>query len=329
MNAWSAANMNETRVNDRPTKFKRVAVLGGLGFIGSRLCRALVKGGYDVRIFDRVGASRARVHDLADHLEIVEGDISIAAEVLATIGDADVVINLVHTTVPGSSMKDPAFDITSNLVAAVGWLQQLGKTRVRRILYVSSGGTVYGVPKYVPINEAHPTDPICSYGITKLAIEKYTALYAGMNSVEYCVLRPSNVYGPEQQLHIGQGVIGILSAKVLRGDRVEVWGTGEAQRDYLYVDDFTNAVMALMSYQGPQTIFNVSSGAGKSVNQILGVIRKHFNSFPEIVHSPERGFDVPVNVLDSSLLRKETAWHPHVDLETGVGHTLEWLKRRP
>lgn len=308
--------------------FERVTVLGGLGFMGSHVCRELINRGHAVRIFDKVGASDVQVKDFESHVEIRGGDVSRPDDVLNAISDTDVVINLIHTTVPGSSMKDPSFDITSNVVAAAAWLQRLGQTRVRKILYVSSGGTVYGVPEIVPITEDHPTNPICSYGITKLAIEKYTAMYAKIFDVDYCLLRPSNVYGPGQQLHIGQGVVGVLANRALNGERLDVWGSGDDQRDYLFIDDFVRAVMALVVYQGSQRVFNVSSGRGHSVNEILSILRKQLTTFPEVAHVQERGFDVPVNVLDRSRIRAETDWQPSVDLEAGIARTVEWLKKQ-
>jgi UDP-glucose 4-epimerase len=304
----------------------RVVVLGGLGFMGSHLCRALLKRGVKVRVFDKLYASHALVEDIEGDLEIVEGDIARADDVLKVLADAETLVHMVHTTVPGSSMKDPAYDLSSNVIASVGWLSRLQETGVRRIFYISSGGTVYGLPRTNPIDEGHPTDPINSYGITKLAIEKYVAMYAGMFRIDYCLVRPSNVYGAGQRLNIGQGVIGVLADRALRGEALEVWGTGESLRDYLYVEDFVTAILALMAYRGPHRIFNISSGKGSSVLDIIGALRAQLGAMPEVLHQPDRGFDVPVNVLDSSRLRAETGWGPRIGLEEGIGRTIAWLR---
>jgi UDP-glucose 4-epimerase len=306
---------------------RRVAVLGGLGFVGSHLCRALVASGYTVRIFDKLYALHALVEDLEGAVEIVEGDIARPDDVLGVIADAETVIHLVHTTVPGSSMKDPAYDISSNVMASARWLSRLHETKIRRLLYVSSGGTVYGVPRTNPIDEAHPTDPISSYGITKLAIEKYVAMYAPMFGIDYCLLRPSNVYGAGQRLHIGQGVIGVLADRALRGESFEVWGTGTSLRDYLYIDDLVAATMGLLSYTGPHKVFNISSGKGFSVLDIIAILRNQLGLTPKVEYKPDRGFDVPANVLDSLRLQTETGWRPGVGLEEGVARTIEWLRK--
>lgn len=305
----------------------RVAVLGGCGFIGSHTCRALAGAGHPVRIFDKVYAQRRLVEDLGDRVEIVEGDIARPDDVLAALEGAETVVNLVHTTVPGSSMLDPAYDVESNVVASVRWLSRLPGTGVRRIIFVSSGGTVYGPPQSALVDERHPTDPISSYGITKLAIEKYVAMYAAMSGIDYLILRPSNVYGEGQHLHIGQGIIGVLADRALRGEELEVWGTGESLRDYLYVEDFVAAVTRLIGYAGPRRVFNVSSGRGHSVRDIIAVLQRQLGSLPEITYAPARSFDVPVNVLDSSLLRAETDWEPRVPLEEGVARVVRWVER--
>ncbi len=303
-----------------------VVVLGGLGFIGSHICRRLVAAGYAVRIFDKLYASHKLVEDIEGEIEIIEGDISRPHDVLNVIANADTLIHLVHTTVPGSSMDDPAYDLNSNVAASANWLKSLSETELRRILFVSSGGTVYGIPRTNPISEDHPTNPINSYGITKLAIEKYMLMYSSMFNIECRVLRPSNVYGPGQRLGIGQGVIGVLADRALRAEPLEIWGTGENLRDYLYVEDMVTATMALLNYNGRHQIFNISSGKGRSVLDIVAILHDQLGYLPEVVYKPERGFDVDVNVLDSSLLRVETGWHPLVDLAEGIGRTLQCMK---
>ena len=305
----------------------RVVVLGGLGFMGSHICRELVARGYPLRIFDRLYALRTLVEDIEDRVEIVEGDMALTDDVMNVLSDAATVIHLVHTTVPGSSMKDPAYDLSSNVVSSVSWLSRLHETKVRRLIYVSSGGTVYGLPQTNPIDETHPTDPISSYGITKLTIEKYVAMYASMFGIDYCIVRPSNVYGPGQKLHIGQGVIGVLSDRALRGEPLEVWGTGESLRDYLHIEDLVSALAALVLYTGPHRVFNISSGVGRSVLDIIRILGDRLGFAPALIHKPDRGFDVPVNVLDSSRLHAETGWRPAIGLEDGIARTIEWLRQ--
>lgn len=307
-------------------KSRKLVVFGGYGFMGSHICRALVKAGRTVRVFDKTYAHRHLIADIESHLEIIEGDVARPDDVLGALEGIDTIVHLIHTTVPGSSMLDPAYDVESNVVASVRWLSRLGETNVRKIIFISSGGTVYGLPQTELIDELHPTNPISSYGLTKLAIEKYVTMYCNLNTVQHVILRPSNVYGEGQRLHIGQGVIGVLADALLRNEPIEVWGTGETLRDYLYVGDLVSAVLATLEYEGSETIFNVSRGTGHSVLEILSILEREIGRKARIVHKATRGFDVPANVLDFARLRRETEWTPRVHLPDGVARVVRWLR---
>jgi UDP-glucose 4-epimerase len=151
-------------------------------------------------------------------------------------------------------------------------------------------------------------------------------MYAALAEIEYCILRPSNVYGEDQQLHNGQGIIGVLVDRASRRQPLEVWGTGQSLRDYLYVGDFVSAVRQVLSYGGSQRVFNVSSGEGHSVLDLLQLLERRLDRRPEVRYIPSRNFDVPVNVLDSSLLRKEVGWEPRINLDEGIARVIEWLQ---
>ena len=323
-NRMKESSFSEKRAGK--TQDNRIVVLGGLGFLGSHICRTLVHQGYFVRIFDKLYAQRSLIEDFANEVEVIEGDISRADDVLDALLGYHTAIDLVHTTVPGSSMKDPVYDVTSNLRAAVSWLPHLGETGIKRFLYISSGGTVYGLPRTNPITEEHPTNPISSYGITKLAIEKYVAMYCGMQGIKHRILRPSNVYGEGQRLNIGQGVIGVLADLALNNKPLEIWGTGENQRDYLHVEDLAESVVSLLTYEGSEHVFNVSSEEGHSVLDIVNTLRDTLGLSIDIKHLPDRGFDVPSNILSSEKLRIETGWTPRVSWEAGISRTVRWLK---
>jgi UDP-glucose 4-epimerase len=305
---------------------QRVLVMGGLGFIGSHLSRFLLQEGYTVRIFDKLYGSRSLIEDIQEKVEIEEGDAERPEDILRSLKDVDIAIDLIHTTVPGASMLDPVYDVQTNVAAHVGWLSQLHKTKLRRIIYVSSGGTVYGVPQKNLIGEDHPTEPISSYGITKLAIEKYVAMYANIQGIDYRICRPANVYGEGQHLHIAQGAIGVFMGQCLKNQPIEIWGDGTESRDYIYVGDMVQAIVQLIAHQGNGRIFNISSGIGHSLNNLIETIRNILQISVKVNYLKSRKFDVPVNILDSSCLMRETDWKPQIDLISGMSLVYDYLK---
>jgi len=307
-------------------KKTRVLVLGGLGFIGSHLSRLLLKEGYSVRLFDKLYNSRKLIADIQEKVEIEEGDAERPEDILRSLENMDVVIDLIHTTVPGASMQDPVYDVQTNVVPHVSWLSQLHKTKLKRIIYISSGGTVYGIPQKNPIGENHPTEPISSYGITKLAIEKYIALYANIQGIDYRICRPANVYGEGQHLNIGQGVIGVFLECGLKGQPIEIWGDGSIKRDYLYVTDMVQGIAKLIEHRGGNRIYNISSGVGYSLNDIIEIIRNELKIPVKVQYLPSRMFDVPINILDNSRFKLEMDWVPQTDLVAGMRRVYEYLK---
>jgi len=304
------------------------AILGGLGFMGSHLSRALLHLEYRVRIFDKLYASNQLIGDIQSQVEIVEGDYERPEDVLDVLADAEVCYHLIHTTVPGSSMQDPIYDVQSNILSSVRWMSQLNRTSLKKLIYISSGGTVYGIPQTNPIDEDHPTHPISSYGITKLCIEKYLALYANLHGIDYRIARPSNVYGEGQRLNIHQGVVGVFVDKVFHGEPIEVWGEGKVRRDYLHITDLISALLAFLNHRGPGRIFNISSEQGHSLLEIIQMIEKLSGKKTDVRFLPSRGFDVPVNILSYKRLKDETGWTPKVGLYEGISSYIQWFCNR-
>ncbi|PBB98420.1 NAD-dependent epimerase [Mesorhizobium sp. WSM3862] len=308
---------------------KRCLVLGGRGFIGSHLVDALLTRGYAVRCLYRPHGVALRERRLAHpNLEILEGDFSNSADVARALQDCDLCFHLISTTLPKSSNSDPMFDIESNVVGTVRLLTQAVQCGLKKIIFVSSGGTVYGVPQQIPILETHPTDPIVPYGITKLTIEKYLHLFHVLHGLDYTVLRLANPYGDGQRLNASQGAIAVFLRKVLRGEVVEIWGDGSVVRDYIYIDDVVSALLAAIGDTGGERVFNIGSGQGHSLNEVLDAIEAATGQSARRIYMPGRAFDVAVSVLSIAKASQVLNWRPKVSFDKGLQRFAIWVSEQ-
>jgi len=199
--------------------------------------------------------------------------------------------------------------------------------KIPKIIFISSGGTVYGNPMYLPIDEKHPTDPLVSYGITKLAIEKYLQLYSHLYGIRAITLRVANPYGERQRIETAQGAIGVFLHHALKGLPVEIWGDGSITRDYIHVSDVAEAFVRAVEYSDAKSCFNISSGAGTSLNELIGMLENVLGKRVEIRYLPGRPFDVPVSILSNDLARDELEWAPSISMRDGIARTADWMKR--
>ena len=284
-------------------------VLGGAGFIGSHLVDGLKAAGHRVSVFDRP-------HEFLDPKDLE-----------SSLAGAELVFHLISTTVPKNSNENPALDIESNIAGTARLLELLRKHPPRRLVFISSGGTVYGVPRATPIRESHPTDPISSYGIHKLAIEKYLHMNHALYGLDYRVLRVANAYGERQRTDKAQGAVATFLERILRGQPIQIWGDGTVVRDYVYVGDIAQSFLRVMEYQGPERIFNIGSGHGVSLNELVDAVATVIGRRPAVEYTAARRFDVPVNVLDIALAREKLGWKPQIPLAEGLRRTYEWMRR--
>jgi UDP-glucose 4-epimerase len=306
-----------------------VLVLGARGFIGSHLTDALLTAGAQVRAFDRESIRPVIDSTVAhDHLQSLDGDFTSVADLDRALDGVDICFHLVSTTLPRSSNLDPVYDAETNLVATLRLIDRAVRYRVKRIVFVSSGGTVYGTPRQVPIREDHATEPLCAYGITKLAIEKHLELARVLHGLEYTVLRLANPYGERQRPEASQGAVAVFLGKALKNEVLEVWGDGSVVRDFVYIGDVVTALLAAARSGATHRVFNIGSGRGNSVNEVLECIGICLGRRPQVNYLPARVFDVPVNVLDIERAREHLAWAPGVDLLAGVSRSAEWLRRK-
>jgi UDP-glucose 4-epimerase len=237
------------------------------------------------------------------------------------------VVHLVSTTLPKSSNDDPVYDVQSNLVATLHLLEGMVARSIKRIVFISSGGTVYGAPQYLPIDERHPTEPQVSYGITKLAIEKYLMIYQRSHGIKATILRVANPYGERQRIETAQGAVGVFISRALQDRPLEIWGDGSVTRDYLYVSDVADAFARAVAYQGPHGVFNISSGSGTTLNQLIGMLEQALGRTVARDYRPGRSFDVPASVLSNALALQELDWAPRVGMAEGIIKTAAWMKK--
>ncbi|MFZ5569094.1 MAG: NAD-dependent epimerase/dehydratase family protein [Thermodesulfobacteriota bacterium] len=301
-------------------------VLGGKGFIGSHLVDGLLKKGFDVRIFDRPHLESLEPEPRTEGVEYMEGDFTSVSDMGEALAGCDVCYHLVSTTIPKSSNADPAFDVETNLTGTVRMLSLAVQTGIKKIIFISSGGTVYGIPQYLPLDEAHPTNPICSYGITKLAIEKYLALYQRLHGMPYIVLRLSNPFGERQRTLARQGAVAVFMGKILRGEPVEIWGDGSVVRDYVYIGDVVEAMILALEYGGAERIFNIGSGTGMRLLDVLEAVEQVTSIAAERVFKEARPFDVPSSVLAVERAGMELGWKPRTTFPEGLERMRNWLR---
>ncbi len=299
----------------------------GAGFIGCHLAQYLLGQGVRVTVFTR--SLNEQLSSLQQQgCKVVIGEFSQPQDYVELLAGVDIVYHLISTTVPKTSNDNPVYDINSNLCSTVQLLEAVSKCHTDKqpkIIYVSSGGTVYGTPEYLPLDEKHKTDPVCSYGVVKLAIEKYLHMYSRVKGLKYVVLRLSNPYGEYIRNDNLQGIIPVCLQKILQGSTIEIWGDGSAVRDYLHVDDVVEALYGASFYQGERKLFNIGSGVGTSILELLDLMKTVTDTDVKATFVKSRGCDIDVNYLDNNLARKELAWTPAVSLETGMQKVCRWL----
>jgi UDP-glucose 4-epimerase len=301
-------------------------VVGGNGFIGTNLVETLLAAGHTVRVLDRYPS---RYKEPIPEVEYLVGDLGNHHEINDAVQGMDWVFHLAYTTLPQTSNDDPVYDIRSNLADTVQLLQECRAAKVSKVVFISSGGTVYGIPQQIPIDEEHLQQPICSYGITKLAIEKYLSLFQRLWGLEYVVARLSNPYGEQQNPHAKQGAIGVFLGNVADRKPITIWGDGEVVRDYIYIGDAVSALVKAAEYMpkpDDPRIFNIGAGQGHSLNQIVEELRHVVDMPVDVKYTPARPVDVPANVLDVRRAKEYLGWAPQVELREGLKRSWRWVK---
>lgn len=305
---------------------KNCIVYGGGGFIGSHLSEELLNKGYNVTIFDKINFSKENIKKFKDSVKIIEGDFNNEYDLLNSLDGIDYIFHLVSSTLPASSNDNPAYDAESNLVSTLRLLQDVVKRKIKKIVFISSGGTVYGVPQTIPIAETHSRKPICSYGIIKKTIEDYLNMYNYLYGLDYTVFRFANPYGERQNPLYAQGLIPVFLKKILYNEVIIIWGDGKVRRDYVYIKDAIIPLVKSLEFNSKYKVFNLGSGVGYSVNELLEKIKLITKCETKVSYTKGRKLDVPISILDISLIKKEMNFTPNTDIDKGLEITYNYLK---
>jgi UDP-glucose 4-epimerase len=299
-------------------------VIGGSGFIGSHVVELLVSQGRQVTVIGRNEIPTRPIPKTARYVAAHYDDEKVLSGVLH---DVDEIIHLANSTVPKTSLENPVQDLLANVPASIKLFDAASRLSIRKLVFVSSGGTVYGKTSTVPTKEDDPKNPISPYGITKLAIENYALMFSELKGLPVVCVRPGNAYGERQRPFLEQGFVATAISSVLTGKEVVVFGENGTIRDYVYVKDVARGILASLDHGKVRVCYNIGTGIGKSNLDVLDAIRPCADSagYPMRVRiEPARPFDVPINILDSDKLHLETGWQASMSFEEGIRNTWNW-----
>ena len=309
---------------------ERVLVTGGAGFIGSHVADRYVAEGYDVTVLDNL--SSGRVENVPAAATFVQADVRSpeARELLAQGGFAILNHHAAQMDVR-VSVNDPVFDADTNVMGLLSLLEGARAGGVRRVVFASSGGVVYGESDALPHGESAPKLPVSPYGVSKLASEYYLAAYAMVHGLETVALRYANVYGPRQSPHGEAGVVAIFGSRLLAGSALTIFGDGEQTRDYVFVGDVVNANLAATRWRVSAVAalddraFNVGTATEVSVNTLARTMIDATGSRAEVKHAPARPGELHRSSVSFEKARREWGWRPQTALATGLRQTYDWL----
>ncbi|MER3543763.1 MAG: UDP-glucose 4-epimerase [Chloroflexota bacterium] len=304
----------------------KILVTGGAGFIGSHVVDALLEAGHEVVIVDDLSTGRAsNINPRARfyRMDIRDPHLSEVFEQERF----DIVNHHAAQMDVRKSVADPLFDADVNIRGSLNLLECARKSGVRKIVYISTGGAVYGEPEYLPCDEAHPVNPICPYGASKHTVEHYLYMYRVLYGLAYAVLRYPNVYGPRQDPNGEAGVVAIFIGQMLAGKQPTIFGSGEQERDFVYVGDCARANLLAME-DHVQGIFNIGSGRGTTINQIYALLSEITGYRRPPVYGPPRAGETFRIFLDATKARREMGWEPQVSLEEGLRRTVAYFRTR-
>ncbi|MBA5866332.1 MAG: NAD-dependent epimerase/dehydratase family protein [Nitrospira sp. CR1.3] len=304
----------------------KVLVTGGAGFIGSHLVDRLVQEGHEVIVVDNLSTGKRR--NLNRGARFYKVDIqSWRLERVFRNERPNVVMHLAAQMDVRKSVEDPMFDAQVNILGTLNILQQTVKHGVRKVVFSSSGGAIYGEQDTYPAPETHATKPLSPYGLSKLCGEQYLSYFQRVGGLQVVNLRYANVYGPRQDPEGEAGVVAIFIQKLLNNEQAVINGNGRQTRDFVFVEDVVEANLAMMGQETDGT-YNVGTGVETSINDLFRILVQHTGSNCKEVHGPAKKGEQARSVIDASKLRHELSWEPKMTLSDGLKRTVEYFRER-
>jgi len=303
----------------------KILVTGGAGFIGSHVVDAYIHQGFEVVIIDDL--STGRRENLNPNAKFYQLDIrSPDVNKIFEIEQFDAVNHHAAQMDVRRSVADPYFDADVNIMGSINLIECSKQFGIKRFIYISSGGAVYGEPEYLPCDEDHPVNPICQYGISKHTVEHYLFLYRMNYGMNYTVLRYPNVYGPRQNPEGEAGVVAIFLGEMVSGKQVTINGDGEQQRDFVFVSDCAWANVLALTTDNNNGIYNLGSNHGTSVNDIFNSLRSITGYTHEPKYGPAKLGETRKIYLDASRIHNEMGWIPTIEMNEGLLRTAEYVR---
>lgn len=301
---------------------KKTLLIGGAGFIGRNMVPFLNAEDREVTIIGRSALNNA---DLKGNVNYIQGDFNSLAFISPLVESHDEIVHLAYASSPNTSFDKPLDDLRENLLPSVQLFIEIAKFG-KKLVFISSGGTVYGEQKSELIDESHSTHPISPYGLTKITLENYAFLYGVTHGLNFTIVRPTNAYGIGQDSFSGQGFVAAAVAAAKQGKSIQVYGKSGTVRDYIYVTDLAKGIVEILKADLTERTYNISTGVGYSNLDIVNKLNKiliKYNTKLNVTPLPARPFDVKSNILDNKRMRQHTAWSPTIDIDKGLALVVD------
>ncbi|MCX6803945.1 MAG: GDP-mannose 4,6-dehydratase [Candidatus Diapherotrites archaeon] len=301
----------------------KVLVTGGAGFIGSRIVDFLIKAGHETVVIDNLSTGRK---DFVNPKAIFyQADITKSLDTIFHKETPEIVIHTAAQTMLRYSIENPIFDATTNIIGTINVLEACKKFKVKKIIYTSTGGARVGEPKYLPVDENHPLNPSSPYGISKHSAEHYVWLYNQLCGIDYLIFCFGNVYGPRDNPKSNRATP-IFSWKILTNQVPQIFGDGNQTRDFIYVLDLAEFIVANMTKSPEHKLFHLANGEQTSVNELFALLKEFSQTKIEAIHTESIKGEIRDIVLDTRLAQKELNWKPKTTFREGIKETFNWMK---